>query len=73
MSIKYIGMDVHKESISIAVMNGDGKVVMESVITPMVRRSPAFDAEPLLCRWIPSDFLMLHGRGAGRVDCRKTK
>src|SRR5258708_14988222 len=32
MSIKYIGMDVHKESISIGVMNGDGKVVMESII-----------------------------------------
>jgi transposase len=31
-SIKYIGMDVHKESISIAVMNGTGKLVMESVI-----------------------------------------
>jgi hypothetical protein len=29
---KYIGMDVHKESISIAVINGFGKVVMESVI-----------------------------------------
>jgi transposase len=32
MDIKYIGMDVHKEAISIAVMNGDGKVVMESII-----------------------------------------
>src|SRR5579862_6231180 len=31
-SKKYIGMDVHKESISIAVMNGFGKVVMECVI-----------------------------------------
>src|ERR1700745_1019872 len=31
-NIKYIGMDVHKESISIAVMNSVGKVVMESVI-----------------------------------------
>jgi hypothetical protein len=31
-NIKYIGMDVHKESISIAVMNPVGKVVMESVI-----------------------------------------
>src|SRR6516162_10371955 len=31
-STKYIGMDVHKESISIAVMNSIGKVVMESVI-----------------------------------------
>jgi hypothetical protein len=29
---KYIGMDVHKESISIAVRNADGKIVMECVI-----------------------------------------
>ena len=26
MNIKYIGMDIHKETISIAVMNGEGKV-----------------------------------------------
>src|SRR5215470_5763374 len=32
ISTKYIGMDVHKESISIAVLNVAGKVVMESVI-----------------------------------------
>ncbi len=31
-STKYIGMDVHKESISIAVMNAFGKIVMECVI-----------------------------------------
>jgi transposase len=31
-SKKYIGMDVHKESISIAVMNAAGKMVMECVI-----------------------------------------
>src|SRR5260370_16512638 len=31
-SSKYIGMDVHKESISIAVMNAVGKIVMECVI-----------------------------------------
>jgi hypothetical protein len=31
-SSKYIGLDVHKESISIAVRNAAGKVVMESVI-----------------------------------------
>jgi hypothetical protein len=31
-SKKYIGMDVHKESISIAVMNGAGKIVMECVV-----------------------------------------
>ena len=32
MNIKYIGMDVHKETIAIAVMNGEGKLVMESII-----------------------------------------
>jgi transposase len=32
MDIKYIGMDVHKETISIAVMKDDGKLVMESII-----------------------------------------
>jgi transposase len=32
ISKKYIGMDVHKESISIAVMNGAGKIGMECVI-----------------------------------------
>src|ERR1700723_4376851 len=31
-SEKYIGMDVHKESISIAVRNAAGKIVMECVI-----------------------------------------
>ena len=31
-STQYIGMDVHKESISIAVRNAAGKVVMECVI-----------------------------------------
>ena len=32
MDIKYVGMDVHKEAIAIAVMNGDGKLVMESIL-----------------------------------------
>jgi len=31
-STKYIGMDVHKESVSIAVMNFAGKIVMECVL-----------------------------------------
>jgi transposase len=31
-NIKYIGLDVHKEAISIAVLNGAGKSVMESII-----------------------------------------
>jgi transposase len=29
---KYIGMDVHKEAMSIAILNGAGKLIMESVI-----------------------------------------
>jgi hypothetical protein len=29
---RYIGMDVHKDSISIAVLNCSGRLVMESVI-----------------------------------------
>jgi hypothetical protein len=32
-STKYIGLDVHKESISIAVLNSAGKVVMECVMS----------------------------------------
>jgi transposase len=31
-SIKYIGMDVHKEAVAIAVLNSSGKLVMECVI-----------------------------------------
>jgi len=31
-SVKYIGMDVHKETISIAVRNFSGKLVMECII-----------------------------------------
>ena len=31
-SAKYLGLDVHKESISIAVLNAAGKIIMEGVI-----------------------------------------
>ena len=31
-SVKYIGMDVHKEAICIAVLNSSGKLVMECTI-----------------------------------------
>ena len=31
-SVKYIGMDVHKEAISLAVLNSSGKLVMECTI-----------------------------------------
>jgi len=37
-STKYIGMDVHKENISIAVRNATGKMVMECVIE--IKASP---------------------------------
>ena len=33
---KYIGMDVHKETISIAVLNSSGKLVMECIIETKV-------------------------------------
>jgi hypothetical protein len=33
-SAKYIGMDVHKETISIAVLNAAGKLVLECIIEP---------------------------------------
>ena len=32
VSTKYIGMDVHKEMISIAVTNSSGKLVMDSIL-----------------------------------------
>src|SRR5260370_39846540 len=31
-NVKYIGFDVHKEAIAIAVLNGAGKLVMESIV-----------------------------------------
>jgi hypothetical protein len=30
--IKYIGMDVHKEAVVMAVLSGSGKLVMESIV-----------------------------------------
>src|SRR6266853_167107 len=32
LSTKYIGMDAHKETVSIAILNSSGKLVMESVL-----------------------------------------
>ena len=43
--IKYIGMDVHKEAIVIAVPNGSGNLVMESIVETrqsICCRSPLF-------------------------------
>ena len=38
-STKYIGLDVHKESISIAALNFAGKVVIECVISGFTYRA----------------------------------
>jgi len=34
-SAEFIGLDVHKTSISVAVLNEDGKLVMQSVVATM--------------------------------------
>ena len=36
IDIKYIGMDVHKEVISIALLDSTGKLVMESIMSPLL-------------------------------------
>jgi len=51
---KYIGLDVHKEATSIAVLNGAGKLVMESIIEP--RQLPCWSSctvygESCMRRW----------------------
>jgi hypothetical protein len=50
MKTYYVGMDVHRASIMIVVLNGAGKVVMQSVIETGAERvrGYAFIA-PLLC------------------------
>src|SRR5260370_22938691 len=40
--IKYIGMDVHKEAVVIAVLNSSGKLVMESIVETKARRMVQF-------------------------------
>jgi transposase len=35
--VKYIGLDVHKEAITVAVRNGAGKLVMESIVEAKAR------------------------------------
>jgi len=50
---KYIGMDVHTETISIAVLNSAGKLVMESVIETKASRDSvcAGTARDYMSRW----------------------
>jgi hypothetical protein len=40
--LKYIGMDVHKEAMVIAVLNGSGKQVMESIVETKASRLVQF-------------------------------
>ena len=42
MKTYYVGMDVHRASIVIVVLNGAGKVVMESVIETGAERVRSF-------------------------------
>jgi hypothetical protein len=39
MNIKYIGMDIHKETISIAVMNGELRAAIEQLTQAIVSES----------------------------------
>jgi hypothetical protein len=43
--VKYIGMDVPKEAIVIAVLNDSGKLIMESVVE--TRATRVFGREPV--------------------------
>ena len=49
--VKYIGMDVHKEAVVIAVLNRGGKLVISKTgfVSPMVCRSPmGFCIDPVI-------------------------
>jgi hypothetical protein len=41
-STKFVGMDVHKDAITIAVMNSAGKVIMESIIEAKADHSAVY-------------------------------
>jgi hypothetical protein len=71
ISTKYIGMDVHKESISIAVMNTAGKIVMESVIETKASMILQF-IEGTSAAWL-YDLLKPHVTNLVVCDPRKNK
>ena len=61
---KYVGMDVHKDTVTIAVMNSAGRVVMESILeTKAARAYPVVSANPnmlgLASGWRIADFRLL--------------
>src|ERR1700739_5067294 len=41
-ALKYIGMDVHKEAVVIAVLSSSGKLVMESMVETKASSIPQF-------------------------------
>jgi len=60
--VKYIGMDVHKEAIVIAVRNTRGNVVMESIVETKA-------SSILQCiHGLRADFM---SPGKGRLFCRR--
>ena len=77
-STKYIGLDVHKESISAAVRNSVGKVVMESVIETKASMILQFidglrgDLQVTSAAWL-YDLLKPHVRKLVVCDPRKNK
>ena len=45
-AVKYIGMNVHKEAIVIAVLNDGGKLVMESIVETKAEQHSAVYPRP---------------------------
>ena len=48
---QYIGMDVHKEAIVIAVLNGNGKLVMESIVETKASSMEYVEPPESIQRW----------------------
>jgi hypothetical protein len=47
--LKYIGMDVDKEAVVIAVLNSSDKLVMESIVETRKRKGAAFCSSSTVC------------------------
>ena len=62
-STKYIGMDVHKDAMAVAVMNSAGKVVMESILETQAATLLQFIRGSGGTCWSPWK------KGPGRLGC----
>ena len=67
-SAKYVGLDVHKDTISIAVMNSAGKLIMESII-----ETKAITILQFFQRAARRRVCHLGGRNLGRLVVRPVK